>query len=115
MLRLILFASLFSLLAVSYFGLSDEAGVFNSIVMGLAASFLVLITLTFGTRSLRYAIPWHIKAVADLITYVESSDQIVWTRDAVAKKVRSIVIEQLGLKESAYREDARFIEDLGMD
>jgi acyl carrier protein len=36
-----------------------------------------------------------------------------WSHEQVATKVREIVIEQLGC-EDAYREDARFVEDLGM-
>ena len=38
-----------------------------------------------------------------------------WTRQGVAEMVKQITIEQLGLKESRYREDARFVEDLGVD
>ena len=37
-----------------------------------------------------------------------------WTREQVAEKVRQVVIEQLNCG-ATYREDARFIEDLGMD
>ena len=36
-----------------------------------------------------------------------------WRREDVAQVVRDITIEQLGLKPGQYREDARFIEDLG--
>jgi hypothetical protein len=35
-----------------------------------------------------------------------------WSRELVAEKVRGIVIDQLGVKN--YREDARFVEDLGL-
>lgn len=35
--------------------------------------------------------------------------------DEVAAKVKCIVLEQLGLPESKYGEDKRFVEDLGMD
>ncbi len=37
-----------------------------------------------------------------------------WRRSDVAQIVREITIEQLGLKPEQYREDARFVEDLGM-
>jgi acyl carrier protein len=37
-----------------------------------------------------------------------------WTRALVAEKVREVVIEVVGCAET-YREDARFIEDLGVD
>jgi hypothetical protein len=36
-----------------------------------------------------------------------------WTREQVAARVREIVIGQLGC-ESRYREDASFINDLGL-
>jgi acyl carrier protein len=36
-----------------------------------------------------------------------------WRRADVAQVVRDITIEQLGLKPEQYREDARFVEDLG--
>ena len=37
------------------------------------------------------------------------------TREQIAEKVREICIEQLGLSEGMYREDANFIKDLGVD
>ena len=37
----------------------------------------------------------------------------VWTRDEVARRVREIVIEFLDCEKN-YREDARFVQDLGM-
>lgn len=36
-----------------------------------------------------------------------------WSRADVAEAIRSIVITQLGLKPEQYREDARFVQDLG--
>jgi len=44
----------------------------------------------------------------------KSGDRI-WTRPEVASDVKMIVIEQLGLKEKQYWEEARFIEDFGID
>ncbi|MFN7137725.1 MAG: hypothetical protein ACK4UN_00120 [Limisphaerales bacterium] len=38
----------------------------------------------------------------------------VWTREQIAARVREIVVDILGC-EKDYREDARFIQDLGMD
>jgi acyl carrier protein len=37
----------------------------------------------------------------------------VWTREEVAVTVRRLTIEHLGLRPEQYREDARFVEDLG--
>lgn len=36
-----------------------------------------------------------------------------WTRPDVAAAIREITIEELGLKPGQYREDARFVQDLG--
>jgi len=38
-----------------------------------------------------------------------------FTRDEIAASVKTIVIEQLGIKESDYAEDKEFVRDLGMD
>lgn len=38
----------------------------------------------------------------------------VLMREAIAESVRRIVIEQLGIRPGEYREDGRFVEDLGM-
>lgn len=38
-----------------------------------------------------------------------------WSRADVAEAIRPIVITQLGLKPEQYREDARFVQDLGAD
>ena len=38
-----------------------------------------------------------------------------FARDAIASKVRQIVIEQLGLTDSDYTEDKEFVRDFGMD
>jgi len=37
----------------------------------------------------------------------------VWTRAEVAETIRRLTVEHLGLKPDQYREDARFVEDLG--
>jgi hypothetical protein len=36
-----------------------------------------------------------------------------WTREQIAARIRGIVIEQLGCADT-YREDASFVEDLGL-
>jgi hypothetical protein len=49
-----------------------------------------------------------------LVPFAVTSDAIAWTRDQVASLVKKLVIEQLGLREEQYREDAHFVKDLGM-
>lgn len=45
----------------------------------------------------------------------EPASAHVWTREEVAQAIKHIVIKQLGIKETRYREDARFVEDFGVD
>lgn len=44
-----------------------------------------------------------------------SSTARQWTRETIAASVKRITIEQLGLREKDYREDADFIRDFGAD
>jgi len=63
----------------------------------------------------RNYIPPRFKTVRDLVPYAITSDQIKWTREQVSVLVKQIVTEALGVKESEYTEDSRFVEDLGMN
>lgn len=89
-------------------------GLFSTIIIGFGVAIVVAILLTLSTRSFRYSIPARFVMTGDLVPFVATSNSIQWTRPGVAEAVRAIVIEQLGIKDSIYREDARFIEDLGM-
>jgi acyl carrier protein len=74
-----------------------------------------------ATRSLKLAIPFEQNTVEKLVRFMALysgglGDPRVsrWTRGQIAERVRQITIEQLGINQSQYDEDARFIEDLGM-
>jgi hypothetical protein len=67
------------------------------------------------TRPLRSRIPPRYSQLRQLVPFAVTSDAILWTRDQVASLVRQLVIEQLGLREGVYREDAYFVKDLGME
>jgi acyl carrier protein len=66
------------------------------------------------TQSLRSRIPTRFSTIRTLVPFVVTSDAIAWTRDQVASLVKRTVVEQLGLREEHYREDAHFVKDLGM-
>lgn len=66
------------------------------------------------TRPCQTRLPWSARRVRDLVPYAESSSQVEWNRDAVARKVKELVMEILGLAETQYREDADFVKDLGL-
>lgn len=78
-------------------------------------SLLLGCCLAVATRALVCAVPHHIKTVGDLTQSVLSSNQIQWTREMVSKRVKEIVIEQLGTPEAKYSENAHFVRDLGVD
>lgn len=66
------------------------------------------------TRRFRSRIPARYSRLRELVPFAVTSDAISWTRDQVATLIRKLVIEQLGLREGQYREDAHFVKDLGL-
>jgi len=42
-------------------------------------------------------------------------DASVWGKDEVYERVKQLVVEQLGVKESEVHPDSHFVDDLGMD
>jgi hypothetical protein len=64
------------------------------------------------TRPLCTEIPPRYSKLRALVPFAATSDSIRWTRDQVASVVKEVVIEQLGLWEGQYREDADFVKDL---
>ena len=73
-----------------------------------------------ATRACRVNFPPQVTTVADLSRWIvahksdlASSTSGKWTREQVAARLRDIAIEQLGCAKT-YREDASFVQDLGM-
>jgi len=79
-----------------------------------ACALLVAFVATRITRQLRSRIPARYSQLRKLVPFAVTSDAITWTRDQVASLVEKLVIEQLGLREGQYRENAHFIKDFGM-
>lgn len=75
-----------------------------------AAGALLVFSDMLWTR-LSVTIPEQTNTVQKLIDYLTRPI----AEDKVAAKVKIIVMEQLGLRESKYGEDQRFVENLGMD
>jgi acyl carrier protein len=81
------------------------------LVAGFVLTCPLAIQFPLKARTLRRLILNYTPArVAHLVT-----TEPTITRAHVAASVQRIVIEQLGLKPTNYREDARFVEDFGMD
>ena len=55
----------------------------------------------------------RVRRVRDSIPYALTSNRFYWTREQVARRVKHVVVDQLGLKDGEYFEDADFIDDLG--
>lgn len=79
----------------------------GTIVIGVA---MARLTRPFKTR-----IPYRCRTIRDIVPYAVTSDQIKWTREQVSVVVKRVTMEQLGLKEAQYWEDAHFVKDLGLD
>jgi acyl carrier protein len=79
------------------------------------AALLLMWGVTVVTRPLLRAIPRRLQTVGDLTPWVLTSNQIQWSRELVRTRVKRIVIEQLGIAEAKYSEDANFVRDFGMD
>ena len=92
-----------------------------ALLLGGIAAGLAGLACATATRSRRTEFPSLIGTVGNLSRWIMihrrdtrvARSQRRWTREQVAALVSEIVIEQLGCAE-AYREDARFVEDLGM-
>lgn len=66
------------------------------------------------TERFRSRIPARFSKIRALVPFAVTSEAVAWTRDQVASLVKKLVIEQLGLREGQYQEDAHFVKDLGM-
>jgi acyl carrier protein len=89
-------------------------------LMGLVAAIVLLKIGYLTTRSMKTAFPAHLTTARGLTRWLVANHPGLigappgqWSREQVAEKMREIVIEQLGVEN--YREEARFVEDLGMD
>ena len=94
---------------------TDFQGAFVAIGIGFVVAILVLAALALATRPFARALPARIRLVKDLVPFAATSNSICWTREEIAATVKEIVMEQLGLKESQYSENANFVNDLGME
>lgn len=75
----------------------------------LAGGVGILMTSRFENR-----IPPAYSRLRDLVPFAITSSEISWSPDDVARQVKEIVMDQLGVSEEVYREDAHFVHDFGM-
>ena len=80
----------------------------------------VILAIVFACLAVRFTIPFEqyiparLQTVRDLVPLAVTSGSVTWTREQVSALVKEVVMEQLGVPESDYTEDSRFIEDFGM-
>ncbi|MCX6923126.1 MAG: acyl carrier protein [Verrucomicrobia bacterium] len=99
-------------------GLSDHRGAlfFTASLIAVGTGFLA----RGATRACCVEFPPQAATVGDLSRWIVAHKMDLapatpgkWTREQVAARIRDITIEQLGCAET-YREDASFVQDLGM-
>ena len=80
-------------------------------------SFLAACTLIFVLRTLtipmKLEFPANFEKVKDLVPIIRSLETKVWDREDVYEKVKEIIVQQLGVKESEVLPDSHFVNDLG--
>jgi hypothetical protein len=93
--------------------LSGRVGAGLGVGAGLAMALGIVALLL--TRPYCTCIPSDILSVRDLIPYgIMSAHMSGWTREEVAVVVKRLTMDQLGLRESDYSEDSRFVEDFNI-
>jgi len=90
-------------------------GVGKALGLGWVALLAFAIAAFYATERFRTRLPREIRRIRDLVPYAATSGRINWTREKVALIVKMLVLEQLGLSEGDYHEDANFYRDLGLD
>ncbi len=92
----------------------------SSMSNGVAASAATGFLVTVLTLPFRNEFPKGLVTIGDLALWVKrhkpdlsNKSQKAWTREQIAARVREIIIDTLAC-EKTYREEARFVQDLGL-
>lgn len=112
-----LVASLYALAYVVFLGVllfALPSGIARAALYAVLSALLLACAAILATARCRTCVPENLRRIRDLVPCAGSSDRIAWTRQKVSTIVKVIVMEQLGLSESDYCEDADFAKDLGL-
>ncbi|MCF7848720.1 MAG: hypothetical protein K9M45_07720 [Kiritimatiellales bacterium] len=85
-----------------------------SVIAGMLAAFASSWISLRLTQKWENRIPIHYRTVKDLVQLAHRSDEMEWTRKGIAEALKQVVIDQLGLKDEDYSEDADFVKDYGI-
>ena len=96
--------------------LIDACGLLGArLVVLLVAGCVLGVMAVLLTRSQRRCLPLNCQRVGELAYLLRQREpEVALPREKVAAKVRTIVMEQLGVTADKYREDADFVKDFGM-
>lgn len=109
------------LLTATFYGaLLGPLGFSGALPLALLGGFIVMLLGMLAARAAATEFPPAIATVGGLAQWIRThkpdladKSQRAWTREQIAAHIREIVIAHLDC-ESRYREDARFIQDLGL-
>lgn len=85
-----------------------------SFVMALPVAMVIAFLGFWITAPFKQEFPRKFTYVKDLIKFVRTLDSRTWTKEDVFQKIRSITVEQLGVKESQVTLETDFVKDLGV-
>jgi len=102
-------AAVFYILWISF-----PIGAENAAMIGAVALIVASILGAKATRRFKTRIPARFRRIRDIVPFAVTSDQVKWTRGQVSALVKQVVLQQLAIPETKYREDAHFIKDLGL-
>lgn len=100
-------AASFLIFVITYF--KTNIGYLSFIV-----SIITLAIIQAATSGLKVEFPSNLSLVRDLTRIVSTLDTTVWEKEDVYNRVKKIVVDQLGVKESDVYPNSHFIDDLGM-
>ena len=84
------------------------------VVFNPISATLLVYLLLLRLEPFRKHIPRKLKTIRDMVRPVISSDKIEWNRKMISLEIRRMLIEDFGIPEEYYHEQAHLIKDLGM-
>ena len=102
------------LVALAFLQLGRQ-GTLTSLLLLLATLCVYPLLAVRLTRRWQNLIPSKYQTVRDLVPLMDATEGIEWNREQVAEKIKRILIEDFGVEEKDYREQAKFSTDLGID
>ena len=84
------------------------------LVLSIPAGITTAVFGSFITSPWKQMFPSKFSTVKDLIRFVATLETSVWTEDEVFQKIKHIIVEHSGVKESDVTPETDFVKDLGI-